>query len=86
MCDSSHTSAMVSMLGWFLYLTMIFKIGSLLLLAIGPLSACSGILRLFIIMEKKVFKTWGVSRLVGTISLWSINPLMPGGNKKVTHT
>ena len=43
LCDFLGTSPMVSMLGWFLYLTMVFQIGSLVLFAIGSLSAYSGI-------------------------------------------
>ena len=34
-CDFLHTFTMVSILGGFLYLTMIFKIGSLMLFTIG---------------------------------------------------
>ena len=43
LCDFLDTSPMVSMLGWFLYLTMVFEIGSLVLFTIGSLSAYSGI-------------------------------------------
>ena len=34
-CKFLYTSPMVSMIRWFLYLTMSFKIGSLMLFAIG---------------------------------------------------
>ena len=58
-----HTSPMASMLGWFLYFTTHFKIGSLILLARGPQFEYSAILMLLTMLEKKVFN---FSRIIVT--------------------
>ena len=48
------------MLGWFLYFTIHFKTGSLILLAKGSQLEYPLILRLLTLLEKKVFKTSAV--------------------------
>ena len=55
-----QTSPIASMLRWFLYFTIHFKTGSLILLAKGSQFEYSSILRLLTILEKKVFKTFAV--------------------------
>ena len=67
----------VSMLGHFQYFTISLIIGSLVLSEIGSMMIYSGILRLPIIFEKKLFKTWGVSSSFEIISFSSINVIFP---------
>ena len=55
-----HTSSIASMLGWFLYFTIHFITGSLILLARGSLVGYSVILSLLTLLEEKVFKTLAV--------------------------
>ena len=59
-------------LGWSLYFRIDFKTGSLTSLEIGSDTRYSGILRLLIMVEKKVFKTLAVLLLVLMILSFSI--------------
>ena len=69
-CDLLHASPIVSMLEWFLYLRMSFKIGSLMLITIESKSLYSGILRLVTILEKK-FK---IQNMTVSCSVWITSP------------
>ena len=60
------------MLGWFLYFTIDFKTESLINSETGSHLVYSGIFRLLIIFEKKVFKTRAVSLSFPIISSSSI--------------
>ena len=81
LCDFLHTSSMVSMRGWFLYLTVTFKIGSFLccLQLDQRSSAYSGILQLVTTLEKKVFKTLVVSCSIVTTSPLLIKVILSVG-------
>ena len=52
---SLHTSPILSMLGWFLYLKIIFIIGSVIFSELELLSVYSGILRLVTVLENRDF-------------------------------
>ena len=70
---SLHLLQIAIMLGWFLYLKIPLKVASLVLLTKGSPFEYLNISRFCTILEKKLFKTSAVSRLVFTSSLFSIS-------------
>ena len=69
--------SVASILGWSLYFRIDFKTGSLMSLEIGSHTGYSGILKLLMIVEKKVFKT--VLMPVAMILSFSINFIFSSG-------
>ena len=70
--------SVASILGWSLYFRIDFKTGSLMSLEIGSHTGYSGILKLLMIVEKKLFKT-AVLMPVAMILSFSINFIFSSG-------